>query len=240
MYRPCEAPETSLCFIYCFIFLGFHFLTRCVFNNSRCIWFPYLFCVFCFVSLRNRNAVDIVRSKRIFIWKIKRKFILIITPTFYNQMMSGNIITLGLTLPVIFQESQFLLFSKSRNIVSKFKALDKVHSISKWQSQNLKTALQGFPCDPVVKNLHSNAEDARLIPGGGTRIPHAVGLLSLHPATKTQHSQKNKRTTKNPTKSPQRLADKLLMTFNKKLIALTFQGTFLKNLLNSISNCFET
>ena len=202
MYRLCEAAETSLCFIYCFIFLGFHFLTRYVFNNSQCIWFPYLFCVFCFVSLRNRNTVDIVISMGIFIWKIKRKFILITSPTFYNQMMS-DIITLGLTLPVILQDSQFLLFSKSRNIVLKFKALDKVHSISKWQSQNSKTALQGFPCDPVVKNLPSNAEDTRLISGGGTRIPHAVGLLSFRPATKTQHSQKKQKNDKKPhPKSP--------------------------------------
>lgn len=175
----------------------------------------------------------------IFIWKIKRKFILITSPTFYNQMMS-DIIILGLTLPVILQESQFLLFSKSRNVVLKFKVLDKVHSISKWQSQNSKTALQGFPYDPVVKNLPSNAEDARLIACGGTRIPHAIGLLSLRTATKTQHSQKNKRMTKNPTQNPQRLVDKLFMTFNKKLIALTFQGTFLKSSEQPLSNCFET
>ena len=144
MYRLCEAAETSLCFIYCFIFLGFHFLTRYVFNNSQCIWFPYLFCVFCFVSLRNRNTVDIVRSMGIFIWKIKRKFILITSPTFYNQMMS-DIITLGLTLPVILQDSQFLLFSKSRNIVLKFKALDKYIQLVNDRVRIQRLLYRGFP-----------------------------------------------------------------------------------------------
>ena len=32
-----------------------------------------------------------------------------------------------------------------------------------------------FPGDPVVKNPPSNAGDAGLIPGQGTKIPHAVG-----------------------------------------------------------------
>ena len=32
-----------------------------------------------------------------------------------------------------------------------------------------------FPGGPVVKNLPYNAGDAGLIPGQGTKIPHAVG-----------------------------------------------------------------
>ena len=40
-----------------------------------------------------------------------------------------------------------------------------------------------FPGGPVVKNLPSNAGDAGSIPGRGTKIPHAVGQLSLHTAT---------------------------------------------------------
>ena len=35
-----------------------------------------------------------------------------------------------------------------------------------------------FPGGPVVKNLPSNAGDSGSIPGGGTKIPHAVGQLS--------------------------------------------------------------
>ena len=31
----------------------------------------------------------------------------------------------------------------------------------------------------MVKNPSSNAGDAGLIPGGGTKIPHAVGQISL-------------------------------------------------------------
>ena len=40
-----------------------------------------------------------------------------------------------------------------------------------------------FPGGPVVKNLPSNAEDVGSIPGRGTKIPHAVGQLSLHATT---------------------------------------------------------
>ena len=35
-----------------------------------------------------------------------------------------------------------------------------------------------FPGGTVVKNPPSNAEDAGLIPGRGTRFPHAAGPLS--------------------------------------------------------------
>ena len=51
-----------------------------------------------------------------------------------------------------------------------------------------------FPGGPVVKNPPSNAGDSGLIPGRGTKIPHAAGQLSPrtpqlerspHAATKT-------------------------------------------------------
>ena len=35
----------------------------------------------------------------------------------------------------------------------------------------------------MVKNLLSNAADMGSIPGQGTRIPHAIGQLSLQAAT---------------------------------------------------------
>ena len=35
-----------------------------------------------------------------------------------------------------------------------------------------------FPGGPVVKNSPSNAGDPGLIPGWGTKIPHAAGQLS--------------------------------------------------------------
>ena len=37
---------------------------------------------------------------------------------------------------------------------------------------------QDFPGGPVVKNLPFNARDAGLIPGRGTKAPHATGQLS--------------------------------------------------------------
>ena len=44
-------------------------------------------------------------------------------------------------------------------------------------------ASRHFPGGPVVKNLPSSAGDAGLIPHWGTKIPHAVGQLSLCAAT---------------------------------------------------------
>ena len=35
-----------------------------------------------------------------------------------------------------------------------------------------------FPGGPVVKNQPSNAGDEGSVPGRGTKIPHAMGLLS--------------------------------------------------------------
>ena len=40
-----------------------------------------------------------------------------------------------------------------------------------------------IPGDPVVKNPPSNAGDVGSIPGRGTKIPYAVGQLSLCAAT---------------------------------------------------------
>ena len=40
-----------------------------------------------------------------------------------------------------------------------------------------------FPGGPVVKSPPPNAGDAGSIPGLGTKIPHAVGQLSLHATT---------------------------------------------------------
>ena len=40
-----------------------------------------------------------------------------------------------------------------------------------------------FPGGPVVKNPTCNAGDARLIPGWGTKVPHATRQLSPHTTT---------------------------------------------------------
>ena len=39
---------------------------------------------------------------------------------------------------------------------------------------NFNLNLWAFPGGPVVKNLPSNAGDEGLIPGGGTKMPHAT------------------------------------------------------------------
>ena len=43
--------------------------------------------------------------------------------------------------------------------------------------------LRDFPGGPGVKNPPSNAEDVGLIPGQGTKIPHAAEQLSLSATT---------------------------------------------------------
>ena len=40
-----------------------------------------------------------------------------------------------------------------------------------------------FPGGPVVKNLPYNARGTGSIPGQGTKIPHAMGQLSLRTTT---------------------------------------------------------
>ena len=40
-----------------------------------------------------------------------------------------------------------------------------------------------FPGSPVVKNMPSNVWDMSLIPGWGTKIPHATGQISLWATT---------------------------------------------------------
>ena len=40
---------------------------------------------------------------------------------------------------------------------------------------------------PVVKNLPSKTEDACLIPGQGTKIPHTAGQRSLHATSREAH-----------------------------------------------------
>jgi len=41
-----------------------------------------------------------------------------------------------------------------------------------------------FPCDPMVRNLPSNAGDMGLIPGQGSEIPQAIQQLSLRATSK--------------------------------------------------------
>ena len=56
----------------------------------------------------------------------------------------------------------------------------------------LKELSRDFPGGPVVKNLPSNAGDVGSIPSRGTKIPHAVGQLSPHTATREKPACRNK------------------------------------------------
>ena len=49
--------------------------------------------------------------------------------------------------------------------------------------EEVKLSLWDFPGGPVVKNPPYNAGDMCSTPGQGTKIPHAMGQLSLHAAT---------------------------------------------------------
>ena len=52
-----------------------------------------------------------------------------------------------------------------------------------------------FPGGPVVKSLPSDAKDAVSNPGWGTKIPHAMGQLSLRTTGKTHPAQWKKKNT---------------------------------------------
>ena len=55
-----------------------------------------------------------------------------------------------------------------------------------------KYLLRDFPGGSVLKNLSANVEDIGLIPGWGTKIPHALEQLSPRATTRTLCSQINK------------------------------------------------
>ena len=55
----------------------------------------------------------------------------------------------------------------------------------------VKTQGQDFPSGPVVKNPPSSAGDAGLIPGWGTKIPHAAGQLSPRVSTREKPTHHN-------------------------------------------------
>ena len=48
----------------------------------------------------------------------------------------------------------------------------------------LRTQMRNFLGGPMAKSSPSNAEDVSLIPGGGPKILHVAGHLSLHTATR--------------------------------------------------------
>ena len=60
---------------------------------------------------------------------------------------------------------------------------------SRW---NIKIGERDFPSGPVVKSPPSNAGFAGSIPGQGTKIPHAVGLLSPRSTTRDKPACRNK------------------------------------------------
>ena len=55
-------------------------------------------------------------------------------------------------------------------------ALNEVISFQAFIENN---TVRDFPGDPVANNLPCNAQAAGLIPGWGTKIPHASGQLNL-------------------------------------------------------------
>ena len=53
--------------------------------------------------------------------------------------------------------------------------------LNSWQ--NTRSVYRYFPGGPVVKNLPCSAGDTGLIPGWGTKSPHATEQLSSHTAS---------------------------------------------------------
>ena len=61
---------------------------------------------------------------------------------------------------------------------------------SRWDKE--KRDLNGdLPGGPVLKNPSYNAGDAGSIPGGGTKIPHAVGQLNPRATTREKPMHRN-------------------------------------------------
>ena len=56
-------------------------------------------------------------------------------------------------------------------------ATEQQHTFEYVTSKAKNNAKGGFPGGPMVQNLPSNAGDMDLIPGGGTKIPQAMGQL---------------------------------------------------------------
>ena len=63
------------------------------------------------------------------------------------------------------------------------------YSYSRQAWASFKHTLVDFPGGPVVENPPSNAGDMNLISGWGTKIPHAVGQLSLCTTTREDSGQ---------------------------------------------------
>ena len=85
----------------------------------------------------------------------------------------------------------------------------------------LRTQARDSPGGPVVKNPPSNAEDAGLIPGQGTKIPLALGKPSLHAITTepARSTACNKRSPGTMTKSPGATARESLYAPTKSPLA---------------------
>ena len=56
------------------------------------------------------------------------------------------------------------------------------------------TLLGDFPGGPVVKNPPANVRDEGSIPGQGTKIPHAMGHITLCAPVKSPGNQRNSQT----------------------------------------------
>ena len=74
---------------------------------------------------------------------------------------------------------------------------------------NQKIETGDFPGGPVVKNLPSNAEDACSIPGQGIKIPHTMGQIHPHAATRESPSTTVKTQSSSPTKKKKKDKKKL-------------------------------
>ena len=58
-----------------------------------------------------------------------------------------------------------------------------ISDVDKWSSGSYKANILDFPGGTVDKNPPANAGDTGWIPRLGTRIPHAMGQLSLQAKT---------------------------------------------------------
>ena len=74
-----------------------------------------------------------------------------------------------------------------------------------------------FPGSPVVKNPRSNAEDASVIPGRGTKILHATGQVSLCNTIESAHAPKRPNVAKKKKRKKKKKKEGKQATLNQTL-----------------------
>ena len=138
-------------------------------------------------------GIQTISAKELWILADGKHFYKDFRPWFQPSWVSHTFLPLGSMGPpfLVIIKLSFALRSSGNNRTKP--AQDKSFLPSTRISDHKTVQNGNFPGGLVVKNLPSYAGDAGWIPGQGTKIPHAMGQLSLHAITKepTCHNQRS-------------------------------------------------